>query len=101
MLQAESSKLVVRETEQFNVIVGEGATQEARCLSAGKTVPPGQLVCPVACMFFDDQVVIHGFLTQPGTEMYRDRVVAIHNVRRNGIYVAIWAVMVGAARFVA
>ena len=87
--QVESSKPVATEAEQFNVIVGGTADGGGRTLLTGRTVPPGERVCPVTCMFFDDQGVLNTFLHQPGNEMYRGRVISIQNVHRSGLPVTI------------
>ena len=63
-------------------------------------MPPGDIACPVSCAFYNDWGALDSFFKLPGNAHYGKRVVQIQNVHRNGEPRRVWAVPVGAARFV-
>ncbi len=99
VLEPQSAKLTAAQQEQFNLSI-VGSTSEGRKLMTMKGAPPGSMVCPVSCLFFNDLATLVLFLKLPGNAQFGSRVVQIQNVRHNRSPGTVWAVMVGVARFV-
>ena len=100
-LEQQSAKLTETEQESHNVsIVADDSNKGLRNLITTNGVAPGQVACPVSALFFDDYDKLNSFLKLPGNSHLGSRVVEIANFHHNKIPVTIFAVMVGAARFV-
>ena len=91
----QSDNLTAAEHDQYGLSLNEDHK-----LVTNKSVPDGGIACTVSSAFFDGWGALESFLKLPGNAHYGNRVVQIQNVHRNGEPGRVWAVMVGAARFV-
>ena len=65
-----------------------------------KGLPLGGIACPVSCLYFDDYNTLSSFLQLPGNTQLGRRVIQVQHVNHNKTPRTVWAVMVGAARYV-
>ena len=101
MLEQQSAKLTKAEQESHNVsVVADGSSNGLRNLITTSSVAPGQVACPVSALFFDDYRKLKAFLNLPGNWNFGGRIVQISNVHQDRKPVTLFAVMIGAARYV-
>ncbi len=74
-------------------------TPQGQCLAYSNPLKEGQYICPLSAVFFDAHTALEAFLNAGGNKILGDRVVCIENVRRGPETGTVWAVLVGAGRF--
>ena len=85
--------------EKHGLAISAIDAKTGRCLEAARLLRDGE-VLPASALFFDDTARLHAWLGHPGNDKYRDRVVAIDGVQKQGLAVTAYAVLIGAAQFV-
>ena len=96
---SQASRLVGSQLETYGLAISAVDAKSGRGLEASRLLRDGEAV-PASALFFDMEAMLNVWLGHPGNEKYRDRIVSIEHVQKQGSPVTVFAVLIGAAQFV-
>ena len=96
---SQASRLVASQLETHGLAISAIDAKSGRGLEAARLLRDGEAL-PASALFFDTEAMLHVWLEHPGNEKYCDRIVAVAGVRKQGLPVTVFAVLIGAAQFV-
>ena len=96
---AQASRLVGSQLETHGLAISAVDTKSGRGLEASRLLRDGEAL-PASALFFDTEAMLNVWLGHPGNEKYRDRIVSIAHVQKQGSPVTVFAVLIGAVQFV-
>ena len=94
-----AARLVAEQLESFGLAISAADAAVGRGLEAARLFREGDAV-PASALFFDEEELLQAWLRAPGNGRYRDRVVSIPGVLKQGEERTVFAILVGAAQYV-
>ena len=100
VLGTHTTDLIRREAEANLLRITGVQTNKGRGLETLTAKRDGDIICGASALFWDEWERLLEFVKLPGNARFGDRIVQIDNVKRCGLDVTIWAVLVGVCQFV-
>ncbi|MCP4241283.1 MAG: hypothetical protein GY772_12035 [bacterium] len=96
-LSDASARLVAEQLDSAMLAVSAVDAKVGRGLETTRLLRDGDSL-PASALFFDEEQLLSAWLKQPGHDKYRDRIVEVLGVLKQGEARMVWAVLVGAAQ---
>ena len=97
--QGATGRLVAEQLESQGLSITPVEADHGRGLLTNNLLRDGSTL-PASALFFDSEVLLQGWLNQPGNSKYSDRTVLLPGVLQEGEARTVWAVLVGVAQYV-
>ena len=95
----QAARLVGSQLEHYNLALSAVDTKSGRGLESAKMFRDGEAL-PASALFFDTEGCLKMWLGHTGHDKYSDRVVVIKGIRKQGVPITVYAVLIGAVQFV-